>query len=129
MFAINFKSHIPIYIQIIEQIQNKISGGYFNESDALPSTRSLASELGVNPNTIMKAYQQLETENIISTRRGKGVYITAAAQKICAKNQTAANLLEFKTSVKRLKNLEVPDEKLIEIINAVYCKQNKAAAR
>jgi len=129
MFNINFKSHIPIYAQIVELTQNKICEGYFSEGDSLPSTRSLAAEIGVNPNTIMKAYQLLEAEDIITTRRGKGVYITAAAHKICAKNQTSAYLSEFKKLVRQLKNLNISDDQLIEIINSIYFKQTKAVQR
>ncbi|MDO4301448.1 MAG: GntR family transcriptional regulator [Clostridia bacterium] len=76
MFKIDLKSNLPIYEQIINQINECILKGYFKSGDALPSVRKLSIMLDVNPNTIAKAYTELERRGIIVTVRGKGTFIS-----------------------------------------------------
>lgn len=76
MFFIDNKSTKPIYEQIIDTIKEQTLKGTLREGDQLPSVRQLASLLTVNPNTVSKAYQELEREKIIETIRGKGTFIS-----------------------------------------------------
>lgn len=66
---------IPIYVQLINQIKSCIAGGILIPGDRMPSVRELASQLTVNPNTIQKAYQELEQAGIIETVRGRGTFV------------------------------------------------------
>jgi len=68
-------SGTPIYRQIIDQIRQAVASGVLRAGDRLPSVRELAVELAVNPNTIAKAYQELERDGIIETRRGIGTFV------------------------------------------------------
>ena len=72
---INPSSSTPIYIQIMEQIKYAIASGVAKEGEQLLSVRELARQLRVNPNTISKAYHELEREKYLTTHKGKGVYI------------------------------------------------------
>ena len=65
----------PIYIQIMEQIKYAIASGVAKEGEQLLSVRELARQLLVNPNTVAKAYHELEREKILKTHKGKGVYV------------------------------------------------------
>lgn len=76
MFRINTASGKPIYEQIMEQVKESMLKGYLKAGDALPSVRKLAISLSVTPNTVAKAYQELERERIIVTIRGKGAFIS-----------------------------------------------------
>ena len=76
MVQIDLKSSKPLYEQIINDIKEKVIKGYLKAGDELPSTRKLAMELSVTPNTVAKAYQELERNKIIETIRGKGTYIS-----------------------------------------------------
>lgn len=76
MLKIDLKSSLPIYEQVINQIKECILKGYFKKGDPLPSVRKLSTMLEVNPNTISKAYQELERQEIIVTVRGKGTFIS-----------------------------------------------------
>jgi len=78
---INPSSGIPIFIQIKEQIKDSIAGGVFREGDKLPSVRELSKELTVNPNTVSKAYQELEQEGIVNKERGIGMFIAVSTEK------------------------------------------------
>lgn len=75
MFDIDTKSNTPIYEQIIEQIKASVVKGYLKEDDLLPSVRKLSAMLEVNPNTIAKAYNELERQGVIVTVRGRGTFI------------------------------------------------------
>jgi GntR family transcriptional regulator len=82
---INPASGIPIYLQIKKQIKNMLATGMLKPNDAMPSVRHLAIELRVNPNTIAKAYRELELEGILYTKRGTGVFVsdkTTTIQKL-----------------------------------------------
>ena len=72
---INFQAHIPIYIQVMDQIKQMIAAGELNPDDQLPTVRGLASEIEVNFNTIARAYRLLDDAGIISTQHGRGTFI------------------------------------------------------
>jgi GntR family transcriptional regulator len=75
MFKPNFKSTVPIYEQITAQAKEYVLKGYLKPNEPLPSIRKLATMIGVNPNTVAKAYQELERQHIIVTIRGKGTFV------------------------------------------------------
>lgn len=73
---IDFRSGLPIYTQIVNQVQAQVAGGILKPGDQLPTVRALAEELRVNFNTVARAYRILDEERIISTQQGRGTYIT-----------------------------------------------------
>ena len=77
MFSIDLTSRIPIYEQIYHKIVNLIINGTLAENDQLPSVRSLAKSTGVNPNTVSKAYQELERSGVIYSVPGRGSFVSA----------------------------------------------------
>ncbi len=76
MLQIDFRSGLPIYTQIVNQIQTQVVGGVLEPGDQLPTVRALAEELRVNFNTVARAYRILDEARIISTQQGRGTYIT-----------------------------------------------------
>lgn len=77
MINIDTRSREPIYLQLEKQIIKLINLGVYDINSPLPSVRSMACELGVNPNTVAKAYKELEQQQVIYTIVGKGVYVSA----------------------------------------------------
>src|SRR5688500_7082885 len=77
---LDFRSGLPIYIQIMNQIESQVLGGILKPGDQLPTVRALASELRVNFNTVARAYRMLDEARIISTQQGRGTYITEIPQ-------------------------------------------------
>ncbi|MBK7450286.1 MAG: GntR family transcriptional regulator [Anaerolineales bacterium] len=73
---LDFHSGLPIYTQIVNQVQSQLANGILKPGDQLPTVRSLASELRVNFNTVARAYRILDEARIISTQQGRGTYIT-----------------------------------------------------
>ena len=72
---IDFRSGIPIYLQMVERIKERIATGRLTPGDQLPTVRSLALELRVNFNTVARAYRILDEVGIISTQQGRGTYV------------------------------------------------------
>ncbi len=71
---IDFRSGIPIYIQVVERIKEQLAAGQLSPGDQLPTVRALAMDLRVNFNTIARAYRILDEAGIISTQQGRGTY-------------------------------------------------------
>jgi GntR family transcriptional regulator len=76
LLQIDFRSGLPIYAQIVNQVQAQVVGGVLKPGDQLPTVRALAEELRVNFNTVARAYRILDVARIISTQQGRGTYIT-----------------------------------------------------
>jgi GntR family transcriptional regulator len=76
---LDFRSGLPIYIQIMNQIEQRVSGGMLKPGAQLPTVRALASDLRVNFNTVARAYRLLDEAGLISTQQGRGTYIMEKA--------------------------------------------------
>jgi GntR family transcriptional regulator len=74
-------SGVPVYRQIIDQILGGIASGAYSPGDQLPTVRQLAVELAVNPNTVVRAYRELEIRGVLSTQQGVGTFITTLPVK------------------------------------------------
>lgn len=72
---LDFRSGIPIYVQIMEQIRQMVASGELQQGDQLPTVRQLATELRINWNTVSRAYKLLDEAGLISTQQGRGTYI------------------------------------------------------
>jgi len=75
-------SGTPIYRQIADQIRQAVAGGLLRPGDRLPSVRDLALSLTINPNTVVKAYDELEREGLIEMARGKGAFVSRSAAEV-----------------------------------------------
>lgn len=85
MILIDYKDRRPIYEQVIEKFQQMILCGALQAGDAMPSVRSLAMDLSLNPNTIQRAYQELERSGYIYTIKGKGSFVSETTEAAASK--------------------------------------------
>ena len=117
MVQLNYRDAKPIYEQIKEGLRKLVVSGALSAGEKLPSVRELASQLAINPNTIQRAYRELENEGYIYTLVGKGTFV---AENDNIDNTREKELLqEFDELVTELLYLEVPKEKLKERIDMV----------
>jgi len=79
-FQIDFSQ--PLYEQILDQVRSAIAKGEIGLGDKMPSVRELAQELRMNPNTVMRAYQELERDGLTEKRRGQGTYVTSSLERV-----------------------------------------------
>ncbi len=76
MFSeLDFRSHTPIYVQLVERIKHLVATGVLGPGDQLPTVRQMAAELRVNFNTVARAYRILDEAGVISTQQGRGTYV------------------------------------------------------
>jgi GntR family transcriptional regulator len=76
-FAIDTKSGVPLYRQVIEQVKAGISRGLLSAGDQLPTVRQLSVDLSINPNTVIRAYRELEIEGVLETHQGSGTFVSS----------------------------------------------------
>ena len=115
MIQLNYRDAKPIYEQIKEGLRKLVVTGALSVGEKLPSVRELASQLAINPNTIQRAYRELENEGYIYTLVGKGTFV---AENGNLDNTREKELLqEFDELVTELLYLKVPKEKLKERID------------
>lgn len=91
-------SGTPIYRQIADQVRQAVASGVLRTGDRLPSVREMAVDLAINPNTVAKAYQELEREGVIETPRGRGSFVADRDQGLAE----AERLRQFGEAVDRL---------------------------
>lgn len=107
-----FNAHKPIYLQICNQIYEKILGGELKADDRLLSVRDLGIELGVNPNTIMRSYETMTASGIIYNKRGIGYFVSENAKELVL-NEMKNEFIntELPQVIKKMKLLGItPDE-------------------
>jgi GntR family transcriptional regulator len=76
-FRLDGSSGVPPYLQLVHQVRQSLLLGYLQEGDRLPTVKEVAGDLAINPNTVVKAYRQLEHEGLAGGRPGQGTFITA----------------------------------------------------
>ncbi len=118
MLQIDLTSRVPIYEQIYTNIIRLASAGVLKPGDKILPVRSLAAQLGINPNTVAKAYRQLESEGYIISNVGRGSYVSDKLTRDCAEKEIVLD--DFRQSVNRANLLSIKKSELIEIINNVY---------
>ena len=80
-FQLDLHSGMPVYSQIIDQVRGGIASGLLTAGDQLPTVRQLAVDLAINPNTVVRAYRELEFGGLIETHQGTGTFISAQKMK------------------------------------------------
>jgi GntR family transcriptional regulator len=92
IFRLNQSSGVPLYLQLMEQVKHAVETGALREGDQLPTIRKLAEDLVMNPNTVVRAYRELEHEGILELKHGSGAFIkepAAGRSRIIHKAQAA----------------------------------------
>lgn len=110
MFAINYRDSRPIYEQIMDELRKLIISGVFAPDEKLPSVRDLAQQLAINPNTIQRAYRELELSGYIYSVAGKGNF--AAPRHEVDESRKQALLASLAETARELRFLGVSDEEI-----------------
>lgn len=112
MFTINTKSQLPIYEQIVQKIKEQVVKGILQEGEKILSIREFASRIGVNPNTVSKAYQELERQEVIVTVKGKGTFIANQKDKVSSPKKLAETKIKLKETILDLVYLGINVEEI-----------------
>lgn len=87
-YTLDPQSGIPTYLQLVQQVEGALSLGYLVEGDQLPTVKEVVSSVAINPNTVLKAYRELESRGIAAGRPGVGTFIIASPSVITPKQLT-----------------------------------------
>ena len=118
MLTLNYRDSRPIYEQIKDGLRRMIVTGAMAQDEKLPSVRALATQLSINPNTIQRAYMQLEQDGLIYPVKGKGNFI-ADSEKV-RRISKASYSKELKALARKGKAMGMDEEELIYIIRECY---------
>ena len=118
MFVVDVMSRVPVYEQIIKQVEEQVLTGILKEGDKLPSVRSLSVKLSINPNTIQKAYTELDRRQLIITVPGKGSFISEKAIEVVGAN-SREKMTELNKIIRELALAGVTKEEIINNIEEV----------
>lgn len=113
-------SQVPIYEQIVDQIVFMVAAGDLAPDDPLPSVRELSGKLTVNPNTVVRAYQELERLGVIEPIRGRGMFITADAAKRCRDRRKELIRDTVKSTVREAVSAGLTADELHQLIDAEW---------
>ncbi len=119
MFSIDIMSRIPVYEQLINQVQENILLGILKPGDKMISVRNLSMELSVNPNTIQKAYTELDRLGLITTVPGKGSFISQDALDLVS-SLSREKLEDVRHLIEEVKKAGVTRKELVDLIEEIY---------
>ena len=88
-FRLDPASGVPTYLQLVQQVEHALRLGYLTPGDQLPKVRDVVAELAINPNTVLKAYKELETKGLAVGRPGQGTFIQATLSQVALPELTA----------------------------------------
>ena len=118
LFRPNPASGVPIYLQLMEQVKHAIATGALRPGEQLPGIRPVAEELVINPNTVAKAYRELEHEGVIELRQGAGAFVSDNAPSKKDAEKLRAAQAAVAVTVDKLRTRGVADEDIRRLFEA-----------
>ena len=112
---LDYQSRIPIYEQIVNNIEKYVAVGILREKSQIPSIRELANNLGINPNTVKKAYDILENRGVIMTISTKGTFISNNT-KMVLENKIDNEINLIKDKIRELENMGISKKEIMKMI-------------
>ena len=120
MFRIDNQSRQAVYEQIIQQVEKYILSGIITAGDKLPSVRKLSIELNVNPNTVQRAYTEIERSGVIVTSPGRGAFVSDSGSAVLREMRRQENLQQLDEVLTCLKVSKVDKKQILAIVEKVY---------
>ena len=116
VFAIDFKSGKPVYLQLVDQVRYAAASGALRPGEPLPALRPLAEELRVNRNTVAKAYAELESQGIVETLPGKGCFLKSNQTPFTSRVRNELLVKEVDEAVVTAHHLQVDRQRFLELV-------------
>jgi GntR family transcriptional regulator len=107
---------VPIYVQVVHQVKYLISSGRLTAGAQLPPVRKLAGQLLINPNTVARAYRELEGEGLVTSRQGAGVFVADGVSPLARREQQRLLVERIDVLLTEARHMKVDVETLIEMI-------------
>src|SRR5262245_24360299 len=118
LFRTNPSSGVPIYLQLMEQVKHAVETGALRPGDQLPGIRPLAEELVINPNTVAKAYRELEHEGVVELRHGAGAFVAGTVRAKKETDKVRAGQALVAGTIEKLRKSGITDEEIRRLFEA-----------
>lgn len=115
-FRISDSDGVPIYVQIVNQVKYLVASGRLESGDQLPPVRKMAEQLIINPNTVARAYRELESAGVISSRRGSGAFVTGNGSPLARREQNKILNQRIDMFLTEARQMNVDIETLIRLV-------------
>lgn len=116
MINLDYQSRMPIYEQIVQEIERYVALDILKSEEQIPSIRDLATQLGINPNTVKKAYSILETRGVIVTLSTKGTFIAKKTEEVL-KNTINEKIRQIKKIIQEIEKYGISKEEILKKIS------------
>jgi GntR family transcriptional regulator len=107
---------VPYYLQVVQQVKRLVASGAIAPGDQLPTVRDMASDLVLNPNTVAKAYQELERDGVVETRRGLGTFACAPTNPLTIQERTSAVAAFLKKALVEAEQLAIAPAEVARLL-------------
>ena len=124
MYQIDNQSRQAVYEQIVQQVEKYVLIGVLSGGDKMPSVRNLSIQLNVNPNTVQRAYTELERADVLVTAPGRGAYVSEQGATLLKERRREMSLSELKSLVAELKLAGLEKAHILEIVERAYQEEN-----
>ena len=123
MITVDFRSRVPIFEQIVQSVEELVLRGMMKPDEQMPSVRALSAELGINPNTIQKAYAELERRGVIYSAATRGSFVCSEISALKEKSKTDT-LLRLSSLLEDAKAKGISRKEIAEIVDNVWRDNN-----
>ncbi|HEX3878373.1 MAG TPA: GntR family transcriptional regulator [Bryobacteraceae bacterium] len=127
IFRVPQTSGVPVYLQLMEQVKHAVETGALRVGDQLPTIRKVAGELVINPNTVARAYRELEHEGMLELKHGSGAFIRESAGRRARVLRNAHSLV--RGAIERLASLDLTDDELRRVLDDELAQARTALVR
>jgi len=117
-YSLDLQSGIPTYLQLVQQVEAALSLGYLVEGDQLPTVKDVVSSVTINPNTVLKAYRELESRGIAAGRPGVGTFIIASPHVITSDKVSALRKSLITGWLREAKKAGLPQNAVVALFNS-----------
>ena len=114
----------PIYLQIVNQVKYLVASGGLTEGEQLPTVRRLAEQLLVNPNTVSRAYRELESEGVVVTRRGAGVFASSEGSNLAASERERILCRHVDQLLSDARHMNISLDEVLSLVRARHEEMN-----
>src|SRR5437899_1996341 len=108
---------VPIYLQIVNQVKYLVASGRLKPGEELPPIRVLAEQLLINPNTVVRAYRELETAGVVTKRRTAGTYVSAAGSPLARRERLKILTERIDALLAEARQMDISTDELIRLLN------------
>ena len=124
-FKINTVNGVPVYEQVMRQVTFAVANGSLQSGELIPSVRQLARQLAINPNTVARAYRQLQDDGIVETVRGSGLIVTPNAKTKCKSLRVRVFKNQIASLIKEAQNSQLSEEEIKRMLGDELARATK----